>query len=64
MARDKANWKQAGGYWATTGGEGDTLHTREEFVIKGLANPEVALVIRLYADRWVTTVERWKGTNR
>jgi len=55
---------QAPGYYSEGDGIGDTLHVREELLIDGLAKPPKALVVRLYHDRWVTTAEDWKGTNR
>lgn len=58
------NWRQASGWYAEGAGHGRDLHVREEMVIPGVIEPPVALVIKLYADRWVTTVEPWKGTQR
>ena len=58
------NPPQAGGYYSEGDGIGDTIHVREELLIAGLSNPPMALVLRVYADRIVSSVETWKGTNR
>ena len=64
MANREARWKQAGGYWTEGAGEGTEIHRREELLIAGLVKPELCLVLKVFADRIVTTVENWKGTNR
>ena len=60
MARRQTLWPE--GYASCGAGEGTQIHRREEMVIRGLVKPELCLVIRVYADRIVTTVEPWKET--
>ena len=66
MARAKGDpdRTQASGWYAEGAGHGPTLHVREELLIAGAANPPICLVVRMFADYWITTVEDWKGTNR
>lgn len=53
------------GYWKEGGGDaGERLHIREEFRIPGVLKPEQALVLKVFHDRIVTTVEEWKGAYR
>lgn len=52
--------KQAGGWRAEGAGEGDGLHIREAMRIAGLAKHPLALVVRCYADFWITTIEPWE----
>ena len=66
MAADKAKYpadpdrRRAGG-WRGEGAQNKRgWHIREELLIKGAAEPPVCLVIRCYADFWITTVENWE----
>lgn len=51
---------QAGGWRSRPGGEGTSLHRRETMLIVGHAGARFALVVRLYADFWITTIEDWR----
>lgn len=59
LARDPDR-RQAGGWHGEGAGEGEGLHVREVMLVDGVADPPLALVVRLYADFWITTVEDWE----
>lgn len=54
---------QAGGWHAEGAGDGEGLHVREAMlVIDPFTGNRVGLVVRLFADWWVTTVEEWEDS--
>lgn len=49
-----------GGWKTEPGGEGEGTHRRESLLFVGAAGVRLALVVKCFADWWVTTVEPWE----